>query len=111
MDEKPSSFQVWKRAAIQMIDALPDQGATIIVATMEIGSVLKRRIGELRSPKLARKCRMISVHRWGQLWKLEGLRGVIIIDLSVMQNADQSLWIEIAKMVRAGRLMPARAVR
>lgn len=109
MAEKPSGFQVWKRAAIAMIDALPDHGATIIVLTMEIGGVLKRRIRELRSPKLARRCRMISVHRWGQLDKLNGLRGLVIIDLSVMQHADQSLWIEIDEMVRAARLVPPAA--
>lgn len=93
-----TDYQVWKQKAVAMIDGLPAGGATIVVATNDLGRWLRVAIVDLRGKAFARSCRMIAAHRHCDCSKLEGLRGPVVVDASVVKAAkpdvvDRIAWI------------------
>lgn len=66
----------------KMIDALPDEGAIIIVPSNEIGKMLMRGISERCGADFASSCRTVTVWRRGDIDKLIGMWGHVVIDYS-----------------------------
>lgn len=98
-DHPPTGFQIWKRLAYQMVDTMPEDGATIIVMTEEIGRTLKEAIEVRRGTSLAKKCKMISVNRADQVVKVHGLNGIVIIDSSMAIHAKTPIYEAVYRAV------------
>lgn len=94
--------------ARQMIELLPEDGATIVVMTHDRGRLLKEGIRELRSSALARKCKMVSVSGFGDLGKLMGVRGPIFIDPTAALHFKPDLYQKLETVVSGIRLHPER---
>lgn len=95
-----SAYQKWKQEAKAMIAAIPYDGATIIVATNDVGRELKRGITDLRGRTLARKCRTISVYRLSDCDKLDGLLGPMLLDHSFLTHAKPDTKARVEQAVR-----------
>lgn len=104
-EHPPSSYQIWKRAAKVMIADLPISGATIVVFTEDIGKLLKEGIIELRGAAVAQRCKMVSIHRRDQLHKIMGIRGPVLIDMSIIQHAKADIFDHVMTSAASANVM------
>lgn len=98
-DHPPSPYTARKRLAYIMVDHIPEDGATIIVMSHEVGLALKKMIKDRRGIALARRCKMISMHNETSASKIQGLNGVVIIDPSIAIFAKAEIFEAIYKAV------------
>lgn len=93
-----------------MINALPDDGAIIVVPSESVWREVSRMIFELRGPDFEGLCRVVIVRDRGDLYKLEGARQRIFFD----HTFDVFVHRDVADRVRAfaratDRLFPTAA--
>ncbi|PWC89827.1 hypothetical protein TSH100_04095 [Azospirillum sp. TSH100] len=91
MDEAITAFQQHQLARKEMVDTLPDGGATIIVLTNAVGRLVREVILALRGPAVARQCQIVAVNRRCDLEKLMGLRGHVVLDPSFSDRASEDV--------------------
>lgn len=89
--EAMTAFQRHQLARVEMINGLPDGGATIIVLTNEIGRLVREGVLALRGPAVARQCQIVAVNRRCDLAKLMGLRGHVVLDPSFSDRASEDV--------------------
>lgn len=63
-----------------MLDALPPSGGTLIVITNEIGRSLMKALRHDRGFAVRKRWRFIAVRTYSDCDKLDGLRGLVIVD-------------------------------
>lgn len=79
--------ETWTARHQRMVNALPEEGGTIVVVTNEIGRHLMRGIRVCRGFAVRRKWRFVRVRTYADCDQVEGLRGVVIIDWTVVEHA------------------------
>lgn len=79
----------WSARHDRMLAALPTDGGTIIVITNEIGRILRRALRSTRGFSVSRRWKFIGVRYLSDCTKLEGLRGNVVVDWSIVEHAHQ----------------------
>lgn len=77
----------WTARHGRMLAALPASGGTLIVVTNEIGLQLMKALRHDRGFAVRKAWRFIAVRRFDDCAKLDGLRGPIVVDWTVIKHA------------------------
>ena len=70
----------WSARHQRMLDALPASGGTLIVITNEIGRSLMKALRHDRGFAVRKRWRYVAVRTYSDCDKLDGLRGLVIVD-------------------------------
>lgn len=84
---------------IAFVDAIPDDGAIIIVITNEIGRWIGKGITERRGPAIRRKCVIVAVHQYRQLDRLIGMRGSVMLHHSFIEHARDDVQARVNRLI------------
>lgn len=91
--------------AKQLIDALPDTGATVVVIRSDIGRWLKKGVRERRGFSLSKQCRFITIYHLNDCNKLLGAIGHIVLDHSFLDYAKPAVKQRVSELVHGIQLM------
>ena len=97
----------WSARQDRMIEALPVDGGTIIVATGEIGRYLMKSIRIERGFAVRKRWRFIAALYHHHLAKLEGLRGRIVVDWTFAEHAKPEVQQRVREAIDQAAAMVA----
>jgi hypothetical protein len=83
----------------RMIAALPATGGTIVVVTGQIGRYLMKCLRHSRGFTVRKAWRFVIVCHWHDCARLEGLRGLVIVDWTVVDHAKAHVQDRLKQIV------------
>lgn len=70
----------------RMVQALPENGAIIIVPSYPIRDYILNMLRDVRGSEIANRCRIIVIRNHMDIWQLDGLNKPVVFDHSFFEN-------------------------